>query len=245
MRRADRLFQIVQLLRSRRLTTAAALAAELEVSTRTVYRDVQDLLASGVPIEREAGVGYRLQKGFELRPMTFTVEEIEALVLGARLVQARADPDLGVSVRGAMSKIESVLPEPLQVAMLRTALFGPPYRARNEASGNLKRLRRAISDGRWAWLRYVDGGEAETERTIVPLGRYFWGKHWLLAAYCWLRGDYRSFRVDRVRELRDAAPDPQRLGARRVTLEGYIRAMEERHEAEHAAGACPESVSRA
>src|SRR5688572_21238548 len=99
MRRADRLFQIVQRLRLRRLTTAADLAAVLEVSTRTVYRDVQDLIESGVPIEGEAGVGYRLQKGFELRPMTFTVEELEALVLGARLVEAWADPDLGASVR--------------------------------------------------------------------------------------------------------------------------------------------------
>src|SRR5215510_9938380 len=114
MRRADRLFQIVQLLRSRRLTTAAYLAGELEVSTRTVYRDVEDLIASGVPIEGEAGVGYRMQNGFELRPMTFTVDELEALVFGARMVEAWADPDLSVAVRGAMKKIESVLPEPLQ-----------------------------------------------------------------------------------------------------------------------------------
>src|SRR6185436_14644694 len=102
MRRADRLFQIVQLLRARHLMTAAGLARELEVSTRTVYRDVEDLIMSGVPIEGEAGVSYQLQKGFELRPMTFTVDELHALVLGARLVQTWADPDLGVAVQGAM-----------------------------------------------------------------------------------------------------------------------------------------------
>lgn len=240
MRRADRLFQIVQLLRSRRLTTAGALAVELEVSTRTVYRDVQDLLACGIPIEGEAGVGYRLRKGFELRPMTFTVEEIEALVLGARMVQAWADPDLGVAVRGAMSKIESVLPEPLQASMLRTALFGPPYRMRSDASGRLRRLRRAIGEERWAWIRYAAGDGAVTERTIVPLGLYFWGKEWLLAAYCCLRADYRSFRVDRLLELRDVAPDPARLGAHAPTLDGYLQAMEASARAECAASPRPE-----
>jgi|ERR1041385_683467 predicted DNA-binding transcriptional regulator YafY len=234
MRRADRLFQIVQLLRVRRLTTAADLAAELEISTRTVYRDVQDLIDGGVPIEGEAGVGYRLRSGFELRPMTFTVEEIQALVLGARLVQAWADPDLGVAVRGAMAKIEGILPEPLQASMMKTALFGPPHRARAERSSALRQLRRAIGDDRWITMHYVDGEGIETERTVVPLGLYFWGKQWLLAAYCMLRADYRSFRVDRVQNLATVSGDPLRLSAiaEPVNLDGYIRAMEAKHAAE-------------
>ena len=245
MRRADRLFRIVQQLRKRRLTTAAEIAAELEVSTRTIYRDVQDLIDSGVPIEGEAGVGYRLQNGFELKPMTFTVEELEALVLGARMVQSWGDPDLGAAVRSAMIKIESVLPEPLQASMLKTALFGPPYRVRTEASEQLRRLRHAIGNERWIWLRYVDAAEAETERTIIPLGLYFWGKEWTLAAYCWLRADYRSFRVDRVRELRDSAPDSNRLAAldATVSLEGYVRAMEARFQAEARSREQPSSSS--
>jgi predicted DNA-binding transcriptional regulator YafY len=228
MRRADRLFQIIQLLRVRRLTTAADLAQELEISTRTVYRDVQDLIESGVPIEGEAGVGYRLRKGFELPAMTFTVDELEALVLGARLVETWADPDLGVAVRGAMKKIEGVLPEPLQASMLRTALFGPPTRVATQAPEPLRHLRRAISHERWVFLRYMDGEGRETERTIVPLGLYFWGRQWLLASYCLLRNDYRSFRVDRVHDLADADPDPPRLAGIEppVSLESYIRAME-------------------
>jgi predicted DNA-binding transcriptional regulator YafY len=240
MRRADRLFQIVQRLRLRRLTTAADLASELEVSTRTVYRDVQDLLESGVPIEGEAGVGYRLQKGFELKPMTFTVDELEALVLGARLVEAWGDPDLGVAVRGAMNKIESVLPEPLQASMLKTALFGPPYRANREASETLRALRRSIGNERWATFGYVDGGGAKTERTVVPLGLYFWGKQWLLAAYCLMRQDYRSFRVDRVVTLMDAEPNVACFpsGIEPPTLPGYVRAMEEQRARELAAGTC-------
>jgi predicted DNA-binding transcriptional regulator YafY len=230
MRRADRLFQIVQLLRARRLMTAAGLARELEVSTRTVYRDVEDLIVSGVPIEGEAGVGYQLQKGFELRPMTFTVDELHALVLGARLVQAWADPDLGVAVRGAMSKIETILPEPLRAAMLGTALFGPPHRTRAGGPDHLRRLRHAIGEERWVWLEYVDANGARTERTVIPLGLYFWGKQWLLAAYCWARHDYRSFRVDRIARADEVAPEPERLAAlpATVSLEAYIRAMEER-----------------
>jgi predicted DNA-binding transcriptional regulator YafY len=244
MRRADRLFQIVQLLRARRLATAADLANELEVSTRTVYRDVQDLIDGGVPIDGEAGVGYRLRKGFELKPMTFTVEEIEALVLGARLVQAWADPDLGMAVRSAMTKIETVLPEPLQASMLKTALFGPPHRTREPQTDSLRQLRRAIGDESWAWLHYVDGEGTETERTIVPLGLYFWGKQWLLASYCWLRNDYRSFRVDRVRDLRVIPAEASRLTSLEVaiSLDAYVKAMEEREAANRAA--CGASSSR-
>lgn len=228
MRRADRLFQIVQHLRARRLTTAAELADALEVSTRTVYRDVQDLLESGIPIEGEAGVGYRMQKGFELAPMTFTVEELQALVLGARLVQAWADPDLGVAVRGAMGKIEAVLPEPLQASMLKTALFGPPYQLGPGNPEHLTLLRRAIGTERWADLSYVDAEAAETRRTVVPLGLYFWGRQWLLAGYCLLRTDYRSFRVDRVQSLELLEPDPEARSAlpAEVSLDGYVAAME-------------------
>jgi predicted DNA-binding transcriptional regulator YafY len=249
MRRADRLFQIVQLLRTRRLTTAADLAGSLEVSTRTVYRDVQDLIESGVPIEGEAGVGYRLHKDFELRPMTFNVEELQALVLGARLVEAWADPEMGVAVRGAMSKIESVLPEPLQAAMLRTALFGPPMRVQHEADSQLPRLRRALGDERWVGMRYVDAQGAETEREVVPLALYFWGQRWLLAAYCWLRGAYRSFRVDRIRACSDVPPDEKRLSTVEfpISLAGYIHAMEYQYQAQMAAlptGAAPTTRER-
>ncbi len=234
MRRADRLFQIVQLLKSRRLTTAADLATELEVSTRTVYRDVQDLLESGVPIEGEAGVGYRLRKDYELRPMTFTVDEIEALVLGARLVQAWADPDLGESVRSAMRKIESVLPEPLQASMLQTALFGPPRRMSAGSTSQLRQLRQALTDDRWVSLDYIDATGAASERTVVPLALYFWGQKWLLAAYCQLRKDYRSFRVDRIQTLSHVQPLSDQLihDGNPVTLENYIRAMESASEVE-------------
>jgi predicted DNA-binding transcriptional regulator YafY len=152
------------------------------------------------------------------------------------MVQAWADPDLGAAVRSAMTKIETVLPEPLQASMLKTALFGPPYRTREAPSGSLRQLRRAIGDESWAWVHYIDGDGAETERTIVPLGLYFWGRQWLVAAYCWLRNDYRSFRVDRIGELRLLPADAARLAALAapLSLDGYVRAIEEREAADRA-----------
>jgi len=166
--------------------------------------------------------------------MAFNVEELQALVLGARLVEAWADPEMGVAVRSAMSKIESVLPEPLQAAMLRTALFGPPMRSARGADHHLRRLRRVLGDERWVDLRYVDAQGVETERVVVPLGLYFWGPSWLLAGYCWLRNAYRSFRVDRIRSCSDVLPDENRLSMLEspISLAGYIAAMERQHETE-------------
>ena len=116
MRRADRLFQLVQLMRSRDVVTAKEIASELEVSLRTVYRDVSDLTASGVPIDGEAGVGYVLDSGFELPPLMFDAEEIGALVLGARMVQAFADEGLAARARSVLQKVALVVPEPLRGA---------------------------------------------------------------------------------------------------------------------------------
>jgi predicted DNA-binding transcriptional regulator YafY len=176
--------------------------------------------------------------------MTFNVEELQALVLGARLVEAWADPEMGIAVRGAMSKIESVLPEPLQAAMLRTALFGPPMRVQHDADNQLPRLRRALGDERWVRLCYLDARGVETEREVVPLALYFWGQRWLLAGYCWLRGAYRSFRVDRIRACSDVLADEKRLSTLEspIALAGYIHAMESQYEAEMAvvpSGAVP------
>ena len=228
MRRADRLFQIVQLLRNRRLTTAADLARELEVSTRTVYRDIQDLLESRVPIEGEAGVGYRLRKGYELAPMTFNIEELQALVFGARLVQAWADPELGSAVRSAMSKIEGVLPEPLQQSMLNVALFAPPGQFRQPESPHLSQVRSALTHEHWLDIKYCDGQGVETDRRVVPLALYFWGPVWLVAAYCLLRRDYRTFRADRIlsAEPVEAASLPLDRDGSPVCLNNYLRRQE-------------------
>lgn len=140
MRRADRLFRIVQLLRRRKLTTARQLADDLEVSERTIYRDVADLVSSGVPIRGEAGVGYALERGFDLPPLMFTEDELEALVLGVRVVESWGDATLGSAARAVVHKVEAVLPERLQDRVGKAPLFAPGFHVPAESSRELGTL---------------------------------------------------------------------------------------------------------
>jgi predicted DNA-binding transcriptional regulator YafY len=202
MRRADRLFQIVQILRVRRVTTAAQLAETLEISERTVYRDMRDLMMSGIPIEGEAGVGYALPKSFDLPPLMFDKREIEALVLGARLVKSWSDVELAEAAGSALVKIEAVLPERLRSRLDEITLFAPNYRGEPRAfAANLPTLRSAILERRKIHFAYTRRDEAASQRTVRPVGLFFWGYNWTLTAWCELRDDFRSFRVDRIDRL--------------------------------------------
>ncbi len=198
MRRADRLFQLIQTLRARRFATGQDLAEALGISKRTLYRDVQDLQRSGVPIRGEAGVGYRLDRGYELPPLTFTTEELEGLALGARIVAAWGDAELGKAVASAVSKIEAVIPPGLREALLDAPLFAPGYGRAAARAQHLDLLRRAIGDYEVVHLDYTREDGEPSERDVRPLGLYFWGDKWTLAAWCELRHDYRSFRPDRM-----------------------------------------------
>lgn len=201
MRRADRLFRIVQLLRRRKLTTARQLADELEISERTVYRDVADLVASGVPIRGEAGVGYAVERGFDLPPLMFTEDELEALVLGVRVVESWGDASLAAAARAVVQKVEAVLPERLQDRVGKAPLFAPGFHVPAGSARELGTLRRAIRERRKARMSYVDRVLAATERTVRPLGLFFWGASWTVAAWCELRQGFRGFRLDRVQKL--------------------------------------------
>ncbi len=202
MRRADRLFHIIQLIRGRRLTTAAFLAQRLEVSERTIYRDVSDLLAQGVPIEGAAGVGYRLGAGFDLPPMMFTQEEAKALVASVRMAQVWLDPALATSAQDALGKILSVLPAGARAAAESLALFAPPGGLTGPAQRTLQTLREAVQARDKVFVQYRDLSEKASERTLRPLGCFYWGKVWTLAAWCETRQDFRSFRVDRINYVR-------------------------------------------
>jgi predicted DNA-binding transcriptional regulator YafY len=201
VRRADRLFQIVQLLRRRARVTAASLAQELEVSPRTIYRDVQDLVLSGVPIQGEAGVGYALPRTFDLPPLMFDETEIEALVLGARIVESWADPELARAARRVLSKVETVLPARLRDRIPDAALFAPGFHVRAATTAGLATLRAAIKGRRKVGLQYRDRGDAPSRRTVHPLGVFYWGASWSLGAWCELRQGFRNFRLDRVTTL--------------------------------------------
>lgn len=202
MRRADRLFHIVQLIRGRRLTTAAWLAQRMEVSERTIYRDIADLQAQGVPLEGEAGMGYRLGAGFDLPPMMFTQEEAKALVASVRMAQAWLDPALGTSAQDALGKILSVLPTEARVAAEALAVYAPTGGLSAAAQRHLQALREAVQEKRKVFLQYRDQNEQASERVVRPLGCFYWGKVWTLAGWCERREDFRSFRIDRVVAVR-------------------------------------------
>jgi predicted DNA-binding transcriptional regulator YafY len=199
MRRADRLFQIVQILRRDRLTTGAKLAAELGISPRSLYRDIADLMASGVPIESEAGVGYRIPRHFELPPLMFTADEVEALVAGARMVEAWADPGLREAARSLMRKAEAVLPSRAKLEDL--PILVPDFHVPASVASFLGELRVALRERRKVRIRYARKDGESSLRVLRPLGLAFWGSGWSLAAWCELRSDFRTFRPDRIEGL--------------------------------------------
>ena len=198
MRRADRLFELVQRLRGRRRCTAEQLAGWLEVSVRTVYRDVADLQARGVPIDGEAGVGYVLRPGYTLPPLMFTAAEAQALVAAVRIAQPRLDAPMAAEAEAALAKILAVLPADARVAAESLALFAPDAGIAPEVRDALQAMRRAVLDRRKLRLRYADEAGRTSERVVRPLGCFFWGAVWTLAAWCELRQDFRSFRLDRL-----------------------------------------------
>lgn len=222
MRRADRLFELVQRLRRARprATTARALAAALEVSERTIYRDIEDLSLQGVPIRGEAGVGYVLERGYELPPLMFDEDEIEALVLGARVVRGWGDPALAAAAADALAKIESALPEPLRERVAGAALFALNLRPRRADGERLTTLRHAVRARNRVCFAYRDAQGQASERTVQPLGLFYWGETWTLGAWCELRESFRNFRVDRIEHLAVASGFPLVPGR---TLEDLFR----------------------
>lgn len=198
MRRADRLFQIVQILRRGRVVTAAQIATELEVSDRTVYRDLQDLSARGVPLRAEAGVGYLLEKGFDIPPLMFNSGEVESLVIAARMLEAWADPHTRTQIRSALEKIEQVLPQPLRDKPARVKVFAPGSMTTPAIWQAMPDLRNAINERRKFHFHYRDEKDQDSVRTLRPLAVYFWGKVWTCVGWCELREDFRHFRLDRM-----------------------------------------------
>jgi predicted DNA-binding transcriptional regulator YafY len=205
MRRADRLFRIVQLLRAGRLQTARGLAQKLQVSERTIYRDVQDLQLSGVPITGEAGVGYTLRRDFDIPPLMFDREEIAALVLGARMVEAWGGNQLTEAANRALRKIEAVLPPAIRENIDDVLLYAPGFRAPAEVRRTLDLLHNAAQQRLVVLVAYAREDGQPRVRRLHPLALYFWGGVWTLAAWCELRDDFRTFRIDRIQHAESLA----------------------------------------
>lgn len=204
MRRADRLFAIVQMLRGRRLTTARQMAERFRVSERTIYRDIQELALS-VPIAGEAGVGYTLSKDYDIPPIMFDADELEALVIGARMVGAWGSPSLSEAAERALEKIRGVVPAARRVQMEATQIFAPDFHISKRIGPAFEALRQAIRDRTVMHLQYSDESGRNTARDIRPLALHFWGERWTVAAWCEKRRDFRLFRLDRMQGIESTA----------------------------------------
>jgi len=199
MRRADRLFDIIQILRgAARPVTAAALAGELEVTVRTIYRDIAALQASRVPIEGAPGLGYVLRRGFDLPPLMFTSEEADAIAIGVRLLRRLRDPKLQVAADSVLAKLAAVVPQPLQSHLVAAPVYISDGEAPAVTGVDLAYLRGAIHDTRKMSITYVDEGGRHSCRTIWPLAMAYYVDVTLIGAWCELRRDFRHFRVDRI-----------------------------------------------
>ena len=226
MRRADRLFQIVQYLRGGRLVTAATLADRLEVSERTIYRDIADLQSTGVPIDGAAGVGYVLRSGYDLPPLMFTRDEIAALVAGIRMVRSWGGLGMARAAAEALVKIELVLPPSVRRRVADSVVFAPPMELTDAVRERIDLIQRAVEARDIVRFGYEDRQGAASERSVHPLGLWFWGKVWTLVAWCELREDFRMFRLDRTTRL--AATGEQFVPAAERSLAECLRRYEAR-----------------
>lgn len=220
MSRASRLLDLLQILRRHRYpVTGEALAQELTISLRTLYRDIDALRAQGADIEAEAGVGFLLRPGFMLPPLMLSQDEIEAIALGVKWVAGRSDTELSGAAYNALAKISAVLPEDMRENLQTTGLMVPPpwedKRVREKEDAHLKLIRHALRTERKLVMCYADANEAVTERTVWPALLGFLDQTRMLVGWCELRNDFRSFRTERIRDL---TIDTVRMPTRRLHL---------------------------
>lgn len=223
MRRADRLLAIVQRLQGGRLVTARALADALAVSTRTIYRDVADLQASGMPVDGAAGVGYLLRAGYHLPPLMFRPAEIEALIVGARMVRASAGSVLAKAADDALATIAAVAPPERIHAAGRVPVFASPLRLKEVEASNLDFFARAIERRLKVRLTYRDADGTASARLVWPLTQHFWARAWSLGAWCELHDDFRTFDIDHAEEVSVTEDSYPHMAGR--TLRDYLDRM--------------------
>lgn len=219
MRKADRLFQMVNLIRVHQPITAQALADRLDVSVRTVYRYIDDVSLSGIPVYGEPGLGYAMHKDFELPPLALSADELEALVLSVGLLTRAVGHELSAAARSLLSKIQAVAPDSAGArAQHAICSLAAPYSDHHKHCWD--RLRTAIAQGHCVELAYLSLQDEASQREVFPLGLFYWGGKWTLGAWCALRQGYRDFRVDRITSVR-ASPRVMPVDAG-ISLAAYM-----------------------
>lgn len=202
MTRAARLFKLTQLLRQYRYPVPGKiLAQKLEISLRTLYRDIAELQNQGAEIEGEAGLGFQLKPGFTLPPIMLTIDEIEALVLGARWVAKKTDAELKMAANNALAKISAVLPKELCEQLQLSGLMVGPGVVNCASDEDILMIRKAIQSEYKLNIHYQDAAEKVSNRAIWPLGLAYFESSRIIIAWCELREDFRHFRTDRVTHL--------------------------------------------
>lgn len=199
MRRADRLFDILQILRvAAQPMTAATIAEQLEVTERTIYRDIASLQASRIPIEGARGIGYVLRKGFDLPPLMFTADEVDAIAVGARLVRRVRDPVLQKAANSVLAKVTTALPGVPRSGLLEAPFYVSSGDAETPKGVDLAELRRAIRETRKVRIAYADAQGSRTDQIVWPVAMAYYVDVTVLGAWCELRNDFRHFRVERI-----------------------------------------------
>ena len=199
MRRAERLFRLVNEMRSRSVCRAEDLAARFEVSTSTIYRDIAHLQSSGLPIDGEPGVGYLLRQGFDLPNVTFTHDQVEALAVGLAFVERTGDPDLASAAREARAKLQSSMPNPEERKLADAPYFS--LHRKRDAPDLASAVREAIRDREILEISYWNGTGTRSTRRLRPLVVWDMAEGWMVSAWCELRQDFRTFRSDRIDAL--------------------------------------------
>ena len=199
MRRAERLFRLINEMRTRGVSRASDLAGHFEVSVSTIYRDIAHLQASGLPIEGEAGVGYLLRPGFDLPNVTFTNDQVDALAVGLSFVESAGDPVLATAAREARAKIQAGMPRPEERKLADAPYFS--LQGRNDATPDVALLRQAIRERQIVQIDYRDGDGNRTGRRVRPLAIWNLTDGWMFSGWCELRQDFRTFRLDRTANL--------------------------------------------
>ena len=223
MRKAEKLFQLTNLIRVKQPITADQIATELGVSVRTVYRYIDDLSVSGIPIYGTTGVGYQLHESYDLPPLNLTDKEVDVLMLGIKMVSTWTGDVMSESARSLANKIESVLPEHVRNEYSPT-VYAPDLLIRRNERKIWEKCYKTIKEKHCLSIGYQIPDGNRTERNIYPLGLFYWGSKWTVGSWCFLRKDFRDFRLDRIEKIE--IHKETGIENQRINLQSYLASIE-------------------